>query len=291
MRTSSPNIAHSAWMHDTLWNAIFASVIGYKIDVIDTLYTLRFNNDVDFQNRLATALEMRLEQWVLMRMDMINDRYQQNSHRWQTWQLGFRCHRRGIELVFKSLDWFTVRLFHNATLFCCYMYLLFETSPGWLQGLFIYYFTFFIIYILGGSLTSIWIWWAWRITQLQRIYYLVPCTNLWVADCFFTESLVIFIQKKVRFCNVGRKYGIILIIVLSHMCHVVWNRYQLNSLCKILFRLKNRYQGSVLPTPLERIPLLVKSLWCRRRCHIQYIPRNMHTVLLCFALLRLCNRS
>ena len=24
---------------------------------------------------------------------------------------------------------------------------------------------------------------------------------------------------------------------------------------------------------------------------IQYIPRNMHTVLLCFALLRLCNRS
>ena len=143
----------------------------------------------------------------------------------------------------------------------------------------------------GGSLTSIWIWWAWGITQLQRIYYLVTCTNLWVADCFFTESLVIFIQKRVRFCNVGRKYGIILIIVLSHMCHVVWNRYQLNSLCKILFRLKTRYQGSVLPTPLERTPLLVKSLWCRRRCHIQYIPRNMHTVLLCFALLWLCNRS
>ena len=26
-------------------------------------------------------------------------------------------------------------------------------------------------------------------------------------------------------------------------------------------------------------------------CHLQYIPRNMHTVLLCFALLWLCNRS
>ena len=26
-------------------------------------------------------------------------------------------------------------------------------------------------------------------------------------------------------------------------------------------------------------------------CHIQYIPWNMHTVLLCFALLWLCNRS
>ena len=25
--------------------------------------------------------------------------------------------------------------------------------------------------------------------------------------------------------------------------------------------------------------------------HVQYIPRNMHTVLLCFALLWLCNRS
>ena len=27
-RTSSPNITHSAWMHDTLWNAIFTSLIG-----------------------------------------------------------------------------------------------------------------------------------------------------------------------------------------------------------------------------------------------------------------------
>ena len=26
--TSSPNIAHSAWMHNTLWNAIFTSLIG-----------------------------------------------------------------------------------------------------------------------------------------------------------------------------------------------------------------------------------------------------------------------
>ena len=26
-------------------------------------------------------------------------------------------------------------------------------------------------------------------------------------------------------------------------------------------------------------------------CQLQYIPRNMHTVLLCFALLLLCNRS
>ena len=37
------------------------------------------------------------------------------------WQFGFQWHRRGIELVFKSLDCFTKRLFHTATIFCCYI--------------------------------------------------------------------------------------------------------------------------------------------------------------------------
>ena len=36
-----------------------------------------------------------------------------------SWQLGFQWHRRGVELVFKSLDCFTKRLFHTATIFCC----------------------------------------------------------------------------------------------------------------------------------------------------------------------------
>ena len=60
--TRPPNIAHSAWMHGTLWNAIFASLIASEIDVIDTL---RFNNDVDYLYRLATVLQMRLnhEYW------------------------------------------------------------------------------------------------------------------------------------------------------------------------------------------------------------------------------------
>ena len=44
-------------VHGTLWNAIFASLIAPEIDVIDTL---RFNNDVDYLYRLATVLEMRL---------------------------------------------------------------------------------------------------------------------------------------------------------------------------------------------------------------------------------------
>ena len=44
--------------------------------------------------------------------------------------------RRGIELVFKSQDCcFTMRLFHSATIFfLLHMYLMFETSPGWLLG-------------------------------------------------------------------------------------------------------------------------------------------------------------
>ena len=55
--TRPPNIAHSTWMHGTLWNAIFANLIASEIDVIDTL---RVNNDVDYLYRLATVLEMRL---------------------------------------------------------------------------------------------------------------------------------------------------------------------------------------------------------------------------------------
>ena len=76
------------------------------------------------------------------------------------WQLGFQWHRRGIELVFKSPDCFTKRLFHSVTiLLLLHMYLLFETSPGWLQGWRVFCFIF---------LTSIW----WGSTQLQCIYYL-----------------------------------------------------------------------------------------------------------------------
>ena len=43
--------------------------------------------------------------------------------------------------------------------------------------------------------------------------------------------------------------------------------------------------------------LIRRNAFCTRLksttelCYLQVIPRNMHTVLLCFALLRLCNRS
>ena len=94
---------------------------------------------------------------------MANERYQQNSHKWQTWdlrwQLGFQWHRRGIELVLQVPS-----LFHSATFSQCdhflllhmYMYLLFEISPGWLPG---WRVVFFKLNLVGG-------------TQLQCIYYL-----------------------------------------------------------------------------------------------------------------------
>ena len=81
------------------------------------------------------------QHWECDRTMNIGD--QQKSHKWQTsvdqltvWQLGFQWHRRGIERVFKSLDCFTKRLFHTATIFFLqHMYLLWvETSPGWSQG-------------------------------------------------------------------------------------------------------------------------------------------------------------
>ena len=108
--TRPPNIAHSAWMHGTLWNAIFTSFIASEIDVIDTL---RFNNDVDYLYRLATVLEMRLnhEYWwkseCTWQTNSINKTT--TSERLDSWASRLW---RGIELVFKS-----VRLFHSATNF------------------------------------------------------------------------------------------------------------------------------------------------------------------------------
>ena len=72
------------------------------------------------------------------------------------WQLGFQWHGIGIEIVLQ-----VPRRFHNATVSQCdhflllhmYMYLLFETSPGW-RG-------FFKLNLVGA-------------TQLQCIYYLCP---------------------------------------------------------------------------------------------------------------------
>ena len=147
---SSPNIAHSSRMHGTLRNVIFTSLIGQEIDVSDTL---RFNNNADFLYRLATALRMppNREYWRSTKEPQVTDLH---------WQLGFQWHRRGIELVFKSLDCFTKRLFHTATFFCCYICiccLKLHQADYKVEILFCFVF-----------LTSIW----WGSTQLQCVYYL-----------------------------------------------------------------------------------------------------------------------
>ena len=111
-------------MHDTLWNAIFTSLIGYKIDIIDTL---RFNNDADFLYRLATALKIRPNHkywckctWQTSAVSTLKTATSDKLD--LRWQLGFQWHRIGIELVLQ-----VPRLFHNATVsqcdqfFCCYI--------------------------------------------------------------------------------------------------------------------------------------------------------------------------
>ena len=110
-------------MHDTLWNAIFTSLLGYKIDIIDTL---RFNNDVDFLYRLATALKIRPNHkyWCkcTWQTSGINT---ENSHKWQTWPpltvgLPVTSHRYWASFTspktVSQCDCFTVRPF-----FCCYI--------------------------------------------------------------------------------------------------------------------------------------------------------------------------
>ena len=106
--TLPPNIAHSAWTHGTLWNAIFTSLIASEIDVIDTL---RFNNDVDYHYQLATVLEMRLNHEYWCEPECTWQTKSINNHKWKTWQLGFQT----LERYLASFQ--VTRLFHSATNF------------------------------------------------------------------------------------------------------------------------------------------------------------------------------
>ena len=60
-----------------------------------------------FRLSIGNSTGNATEPWILVRtgMHMANEQYQQNSHKWKTWQLGFQTlESSGIELVFKSLD-------------------------------------------------------------------------------------------------------------------------------------------------------------------------------------------
>ena len=125
---------------------------------------------MDFLYRLATALEMRLnhEYWCECTWQTNSINKTATSDRLDYWA---SRHPRGFELVFKSLDCFTVWLFHSATNFF---------QPGWLLAWRVFFFFFFG----GGGVRG----WA----QLQRIYYLVLFTNLKAAEgiLMFQTSLL-----------------------------------------------------------------------------------------------------
>ena len=120
------------------------------MDVIDTP---RFNNDVDFLYRLATVLEMRLRKG----MHMAKEQYQQNSKKWQTWQLGFQT----LERYWANFQ--VTRLFHSATNF--FNQVLITRMKR----------VFFFFFFGGGGGGG-------GIAQLQCIYYLVLYTDLKAAE-------------------------------------------------------------------------------------------------------------
>ena len=133
------NISHSAWMHGTLWNAIFASLIASEIDVIDTL---RFNNDVDYLYRLATVLEMRLnhEYWCEPECTWETNSINKTA---TSWQLGFQT----LERYWAS--------FQVTRLSQCNQFF----QPGrlleWRVFHFFIYFLFYFFFLGGGG---VWVW-------------------------------------------------------------------------------------------------------------------------------------
>ena len=158
------NIAHSAWMHGTLWNAIFTSLIASEIDVIDTL---RFNNDVDYLYPLATVLEMRLnhEYWCEPECTWQTNNINKTttSERLDNWASRLW---RGIELVFKSLDCFTVRpIFSTRPITRMRSFSFYSFIYIFFIYLFIIFYLFIYFFFWGGG------------AQLQCIYYLVLYTD------------------------------------------------------------------------------------------------------------------
>ena len=96
-----------------------------------------------FRLSIGNSTGNATEPWILVRtgMYMANEQYQQNSHKWKTWQLGFQTLQRYrySELVFKSLDCFTVRP-------------IFSTRPitRIKSFLFIYFILFYFFFWGGG---------------------------------------------------------------------------------------------------------------------------------------------
>ena len=93
-------------------------------------------------------------------------------------------------------------------------------------------------------------------------------------------------------CNCFINNDIMFVIRLGKKTQIIWlsGSHQSMSSARVL------ETDMWWQTPLSQFwhPVIIQSkeIGCGlRHLDIQYIPRNMHTVLLCFALLWLCNRS
>ena len=106
----------------------------------------------------------------------VNIGYQQNSNKWQTsvdsWassDIG-----KGIELVFKSLDCFTKRLFHTVTIF-------FHQADYKIEEGFLFFFSFFFLPRFGAGV-------------MCKLFWIVCiCRDTWVCTLKFWSHWLYFI--------------------------------------------------------------------------------------------------
>ena len=85
-------------------------------------------------------------------MHMANEQYQQNSHKWETWELGFQTLERFFQPG-RLLEW---RVFIFIFYFYCYLFIYFYFI--FIFIFFIYLFIYFFFFFWGGG------------AQLQCIY-------------------------------------------------------------------------------------------------------------------------
>ena len=105
------------------------------------------------------------------------------------WQLDFQWHRRGIGLIFKSLDCFTMRLFHSTT------------SSGWLPGwrvlLFFYFFVCVCLTYLSYNVLTIWC--RILISRPPRVFRRFKrrsCCLIWFLDFETTRAVLKNLRQK-----------------------------------------------------------------------------------------------
>ena len=143
----------------------------------------------------------------------------------------------------------------------------------------------------------------WYVCNLRYTSY--HADEVWVLKLCF--NILQIVSSAAKGLHIGVENGIDPALTLipawinDDINYKIWNEimYPLPNLDGATFarnflnRQKSRHKGSFRT---ESCPNFVSETACRspratNPTSLQYIPRNMHTVLLCFALLWLCNRS